>query len=1152
MNIRTKLVALLLLITIGAVIILFQPEFESEASASAPVLNAEITIAGKPADQVWVEVPRKRHEPQLQIEVLADKLVLPEQDNEALLEQALDRQKKKLTYRFASRMELCKKSSEIGTWKRENGIATWRLQLESPNATSLNLGLDRFHMPPGGKFVFSGNHGRDIYTFTSANNKAHGELWTPIVRGSTALLEMIIPEQLLPQLRFRIEAINHGFRGIKVGDKIGGDTSGSCNVDVVCAEGDVGFGDLIDFYRDQIRSVGAYTLNGTDTCSGALINNTSNDRKPYFLTANHCGISAGNAPSMVVYWNFENSTCRTPGSSASGQVGDGDLTVFNSGAIFRATYSSSDFCLVELDEPVNPASNAFFSGWSRENIAPADMVIGIHHPAVAEKRISFEYDPTTRTSYYGSGADSSTATHIRVIDWDEGTTEGGSSGSPLFNSSGQIVGQLHGGDAACGNNSSDWYGRVYRSWTGGGASASRLSDWLDPGATGVTSLKGINMSELISIADNSISEGNSGTQVASLTITLSEAASEVVTCEATITGGDASAGSDFVNPGTQTITFPVGVTTATYDITINGDTTPEEHESIIVTLSNPTNADIAGVPATLLILNDDYISPIITGPTSDTAQQGVSYSAQITSLNTPTSYSISGAPAGMTVDSLSGVISWPSPAIGTYNIDLFASNGAGTGSGSLELVVSASDIVTAFEIPNNASYQLSGDYNWAFHTTETIDGEDSLIAGAIGDNNSAHLDLTINGPDQLLFFRKVSSESKYDFFTVSLDGAEIESLSGEHDWAPVLIDIPTGEHVVRISYTKDGDVDTGSDSVWIDRMTLASSSPPEFNSPFEFSVPAGTPVAIDLNAVFNVTHLSAASLPAGVSLNSDNHIVGTFNSQQSLTIEARNAFGSTTRQFTITPYTDDSTMAGAIGTPTLPMVPESSNQWFITTAQSRLGGSALRSAVISNNEESRLTTYVYGPGTLQFWWQVSSEADCDFGRVYVNGGLKHSLSGLSTTWSNKTLNLAPGINEITWLYEKDGSATDGDDCLYLDDVSLSGFAGWVASAGISPFAAPTYSGTDDDQNSSLMEYALGGSPTAVETAHAASVSGEPGSIIITTPIRSGTTGILVNIQKSVDLRTWSNMAPTTTSPTLRADDDANDPKAFYRIGVNTQ
>ena len=65
-------------------------------------------------------------------------------------------------------------------------------------------------------------------------------------------------------------------------------TSGSCNVDVVCPAGDA--------HRPQIRSVAAISTGGSLFCSGSLVNNTGNDRKMFFLTAAHCGITASNAP----------------------------------------------------------------------------------------------------------------------------------------------------------------------------------------------------------------------------------------------------------------------------------------------------------------------------------------------------------------------------------------------------------------------------------------------------------------------------------------------------------------------------------------------------------------------------------------------------------------------------------------------------------------------------------------------------------------------------------------------------------------------------------------------------------------------------------------------------------------------------------------
>jgi hypothetical protein len=125
-----------------------------------------------------------------------------------------------------------------------------------------------------------------------------------------------------------------------------------------------------------------------------LINNVRENGMPYIITADHCNVSTTNASTIVSYYNYENSSCRQPNSAASGQNGDGPLATFNTGATWISATpvgSGTDFNLLQLDDPINPAANAYISGWSRENIAPASA-IAIHHPNTQEKRISYEND----------------------------------------------------------------------------------------------------------------------------------------------------------------------------------------------------------------------------------------------------------------------------------------------------------------------------------------------------------------------------------------------------------------------------------------------------------------------------------------------------------------------------------------------------------------------------------------------------------------------------------------------------------------------------------------------------------------------------------------------------------------------------------------
>lgn len=351
-----------------------------------------------------------------------------------------------------------------------DGTLMWRLRVTSPGARSLNLGFTRYEMPPGGRlYLYSPDLARSIRPFTEADNADHEQLWTPVLAGDAIVVEVTIPALSRGALKLELGSINVGYTGFGT-DPGDGLLSGSCNIDVVCPQGDT--------WRRQIPAVAVISRGGSLNCTGFMVNNTALDQRPLFMTANHCGYTSSNAPSFVAYWNYETSLC--------GGIPDGQLTDFSSGATWRASYSPSDFTLLELNARPNPAFGVTYAGWDRSG-ADAATATAIHHPSVDEKRISFEYQPTTTTSYLGSAVPGD-GTHVRVEDWDAGTTEGGSSGSPLFDQNKRVIGQLHGGYASCSSQTSDWYGKFSVSWSGGGSSSSRLRDWLDPVGTGQTTL----------------------------------------------------------------------------------------------------------------------------------------------------------------------------------------------------------------------------------------------------------------------------------------------------------------------------------------------------------------------------------------------------------------------------------------------------------------------------------------------------------------------------------------------------------------------------------------------------------------------------------------------------------------------------------------
>ena len=212
-------------------------------------------------------------------------------------------------------------------------------------------------------------------------------------------------------------------------------------------------------------------VNGIRYCTGSLVNTTANDYRPLFLTANHCltggsdAISAPNLSHWSFYWHYESPTC----SNA--------LPVIRStvGATVVANNSVSDFALLQLTENPRNANGVtpYYLGWDRSGNSGTGGV-GIHHPNGDIKKVS-TYNVTPLSTDYLNNTVNASGNHWRVT-WNAGTTEGGSSGSPLINSNRSIIGQLHGGYASCSvQTQPDWYGKFSVSWTGGGTNATRLT-----------------------------------------------------------------------------------------------------------------------------------------------------------------------------------------------------------------------------------------------------------------------------------------------------------------------------------------------------------------------------------------------------------------------------------------------------------------------------------------------------------------------------------------------------------------------------------------------------------------------------------------------------------------------------------------------------
>ena len=398
-----------------------------------------------------------------------------------------DRDKNGDYYRIGQSIETEIDFIKEGTWDTlENGNRICRMMISSEGAQALGLYYNQFWLPFGTSlFVYDQKQKQLVGAFTSENNNESGLFATEMILGESLILEYNEEARVTEKAQIKLSEVAYIYRGVEAFAE-SYNTSSSCHVNVNCSEG--------DNWQDQKRGVARILLkegNQYGWCTGSLVNNARQDFEPYFLTADHCGQNA--TPSdynqWIFYFNFEANGCSNPVSTPSYNTITGCQKVSNGG---NAGVSGSDFKLLLFNSAVPLAYNVFFNGWSSANVV-SNTGVCIHHPAGDTKKISTYNTSLITAGWNGSQYNS----HWRVY-WVNtangfGVTEGGSSGAPLFDSLGNIVGTLTGGGATCTNSYlPDYFGKFSYSWESNGTLASNhLREWLDPDSLGITALQGV-------------------------------------------------------------------------------------------------------------------------------------------------------------------------------------------------------------------------------------------------------------------------------------------------------------------------------------------------------------------------------------------------------------------------------------------------------------------------------------------------------------------------------------------------------------------------------------------------------------------------------------------------------------------------------------
>lgn len=340
---------------------------------------------------------------------------------------------------FAVPMPVSVNAETDGQWTE--GTWTYTFKAEDEITKGMFLHFSNFWLPEGAQLFVYTETGATAGAFTSANNKANSLFMVKPLQGKEITVEYNSNgASEMPKLS--IDTIGQAytnFPGYK--DPVAKGPSGWCNVNSACSDA--------DDWRNEIKAVTVLMSRFGGYCSGSMINNP--DGKQYYLTAYHCRPSS----SDLVAFNYEEASCSGDDNSIGLDDTAQGLTTLNSG-------SGSDFHLMEVQEAIPASYGVYLAGWNAEDVNQyTGVVTGIHHPSIDRKKFSQHTGGVTRSGYISSSG----VTHWYVSSWELGTTEGGSSGSPLFNDQKQIIGQLHGGYASCSYNYDDYYGALCQSIT---------------------------------------------------------------------------------------------------------------------------------------------------------------------------------------------------------------------------------------------------------------------------------------------------------------------------------------------------------------------------------------------------------------------------------------------------------------------------------------------------------------------------------------------------------------------------------------------------------------------------------------------------------------------------------------------------------------
>ena len=327
-----------------------------------------------------------------------------------------------------------------------DGGYVYTAELSSPGAVGLRVQFAGFSLPTGAGLYLYTADGQVFGPYTRRGPLGNGQFDSHTLAGDTITLQLRqlgpASQRALQDTRFQIVGLGHIRPRFMAGEC---DYNASCVVSAACDSSSAVAVAEHAVAHMLFRSGGGYYI-----CSGGLINdNDTSNSLPLFLTANHCISRGREANSLENFFRFATNSC----SNTEPALCDASYSQLRAtlprtlGASIVSTGRDADYTLLRLAENA-PAGTAAL-GWTSDPVAFSNGtdLFRISHPGGAPQSYS-EHEVDTSAPVCSSWPRGD-----RIYSRDKlGATEGGSSGSPVVNSAGQIVGQLSG---ACGTNLSD-------------------------------------------------------------------------------------------------------------------------------------------------------------------------------------------------------------------------------------------------------------------------------------------------------------------------------------------------------------------------------------------------------------------------------------------------------------------------------------------------------------------------------------------------------------------------------------------------------------------------------------------------------------------------------------------------------------------------